>query len=302
MADKTGDLYAWGELALETQRCLAVIPDIGDDELRLGLAVSELDEACASYFGCTEVVLYGSELLILNEQAEPIFEGRGQAVGVFIGAKTWWDGEVLRVGYYASTSNVDTVQLRHAPLVEDAAFVIAPVATSDIWAPDDVFKGCANIQLPNQDPQMSPEAERIDDLEHRLDEAVLNGRLDIENLVAMFTEPGTIHSDLETHYFIRRLNNIVRPNTAIFSGRAWYKYVRKETEEKYSIVTNSGSNDEAPSFTFANGAFFQAMATKAGGRMLCLVAPTHDTRGLVQSYTAVDVSSIEEIKAYYPAN
>ena len=265
--------------------------------LSLGYAIQELDSSCAEYFGCTEVVLSGPDLRILDGNNQPILEAPAQTTGIFLGTMFYLENGMVRVGYYSTAERVDTVNEGHSVFVENAAAVVGSVASSNIWASGDIFQGCANIRILSEEEDASTGSLRIEDLEHRLDDAVLNGALDMTELVSMFTDPDIMHSDLERLYFTRRLNVIAMLHRYILTGRASGVYTRAVDDEWFSLVGDSKPSDKPIDFALTGGTFFQVVATRADARMICLINQVRDDDGKLEGYQAVDLGSVNNLRA-----
>lgn len=295
--DVTADLGVWQEMGLEVIEKLNQLPGICNDELEQQMAVMDLDQLVAEHFEYTPVVITSPELQLMDEDDELIFCGAAQVGGLFLGARTFSDGDdVLYMGCFTRVEFVDVLDDEFEGTIEGAVFALADLATTTLWSPVDLMFGNAHDQLPLDPTASGEETERIEDIEHRLDAALLNGTIDFIELTTLFTEPGIMYSETEIVYFIDRLNAIFDTSSYIFTGEATAVLEQKIQNESYTIHTKRESEEDTVPFVFTDGCKFQAGKSQEGGVILLLTSVIRDEEGFAICHRAVDIDSVVSIR------
>ncbi len=296
MATITEDLAAWGEILQHQTTQLRAIPDIETDELEQGYAVESADELVAKYMGALTVVISGPDMTIVDHDIEPVYTGPLQATGIFNGSAIFAEGSnEVEMGYYIAQPIIDEVDTPISEAIKKSAkYVFGSAETANIWAPDDIFNGCANISLPDCHEASAQEADRISQVELAMDLAVLNGPLNIDNITAMFKDKVTIRDGLELGYFLRRLNALVNPECLKFHIEAAQLFRRDRLDGEFRPTIEP---DTQVSLIVHSGSLFTLMEDKDGERLLSLIAPYSDESGYIGGFHAINLDDVVSISA-----
>ncbi len=296
MTTITEDLEVWAELGNDEAVRAFSFKDIQNDMLEQGYIVDTLDECAGEYIGTLSVVMAGPDIILLDEKSEPVYQGMFQVSGTFNGAAVLANPDYgIDIGCHLNTITVTSPEAGMEEALKGAEFAIGLLSTTNMWAPDDIFNGCASITIPEQeDAVLGPERARLADVEEDLDIALLNGPLDMDSIQSILKDKARVRDGLELSYFLRRVNVLMQPGDLRFSLTASQMYKRGLEDETFTALLEPGTE---VSIVMHPGSHLTVLEGDGEYRMVCLVARQADERGACDGLVAVDIDDVSEMSA-----
>lgn len=239
MATIIEDLEAYREIGLAEQRRLNDLPN-PEDEFEQSFLVSQLDDLLPEHLGRLSVLMTSPNLLVLDENQQFLALGNMQATGVFLGAQiVQFDDEEVNVCVSLINPVVDVIgDVKGDPI--NPTYVIGCMSNSVFFVSSDFF-GSGDDSKDNTDDILVDEfVFGLADVEEDIDIALLNGEIDLSELVRIFEDPEVIPEGLPLAYLIDKLNRTLKPEEFTWHITTEQLFAHdRETQEFHSTIDGS---------------------------------------------------------------